>query len=257
VTALDDSGRYPMQEMPPLTVAFVKRFLADESWVASFPPQRRTFATAGRASQPPATRHANRSVEAYAKESAMKHLAWMIVLGMASLTGSASGKERVTTRPATPTTGQTTTTSADVEATPPPPPTVRELPSTETKSPVNRALLASGTLLLGGTYATSAIVAFSSSRPEDQKYLYIPVAGPWMNLEKRDTAARPSVNERANKALLALDGIGQGLGALMMISSLFIPERTTRHWYLIGNEDVHGGPIAVGTGYGLGAAGRF
>jgi hypothetical protein len=185
----------------------------------------------------------------------MKHLVWMIVLGVVCGAASASAEERgtKTTQP-----GKTTTTAADVQTAPPATTTsVRDLPTTETTSPVNRPLLVSGTLLLGGTYAASAAAAYRSARPEDQKYLYLPLAGPWLDLAHRDTLARPAGGETINKALLVIDGVGQGLGALMMISSLFVPEKTTQHWYLVGDDEVHGGPMAIGTGYGLGAAGRF
>jgi hypothetical protein len=59
------------------------------------------------------------------------------------------------------------------------------------------------------------------------------------------------------KALLVADGIAQGLGALMLVSSFFIPEKKTSHWYLIGSNDLRVAPSNVGTGYGLGAMGRF
>jgi hypothetical protein len=42
-----------------------------------------------------------------------------------------------------------------------------------------------------------------------------------------------------------------------MVTSLFLPDRKTANWYLIGNDTTHAGPTRVGTGYGLGAAGHF
>jgi hypothetical protein len=60
------------------------------------------------------------------------------------------------------------------------------------------------------------------------------------------------------KALLIGDGILQGLGALGILTSLVVPEKTTRHWYLIGAEGTHVGPTVVGrSGYGVGAYGSF
>lgn len=137
------------------------------------------------------------------------------------------------------------------------PATARDLPSTETSSIVNRPLLITSTLLFAGTWGTSIGFAYFSDRPEDQKYLYYPVAGPWLDYANRDCAARPCTNEGLNKALLIADGIGQGLGALGMVTSFFIPEKTTRHWHLIGADIIHAGPTRVGTGYGIGAMGRF
>ena len=132
-----------------------------------------------------------------------------------------------------------------------------DLPVTETSSPVNRPLLTTSLLVLGGTYGASAIAGYASSRPEDQKNLYYPVAGPWMDLAKRDCNSRPCNNESLNKVLLVADGIGQGLAALGVVSSFFLPEKSTRHWFLLGNADVQWAPSSVGTGYGLAAAGRF
>jgi len=135
---------------------------------------------------------------------------------------------------------------------------VRDLPSTEKVSVVNRPLLLTGTLVLAGTYGTSIGFAYYSNRAEDQKYLYYPLAGPWLDLGNRDCNARPCNNENLNKGLLIADGIGQGLGVVAIVTSLFLPERKTRRWYMIGDgRSVLGGPMRVGTGYGLGAIGQF
>ncbi|WP_394822227.1 hypothetical protein [Pendulispora albinea] len=154
-------------------------------------------------------------------------------------------------------TSQTTTTAGVVD-TGPSPFAVKDLPSTEKVSPVNRPLLITGAVVLAGTWGTSIGFAYGSKRKEDQDYLYYPVAGPWLDLAHRDCDARPCSNEDVNKALLIADGIGQGLGALAIVTSLFLPEKKTKNWYLIGSEkSVIGGPMRVGTGYGLGALGRF
>jgi hypothetical protein len=128
-----------------------------------------------------------------------------------------------------------------------------------TQSPINRPLLLTGTLFLGGTYLASGVDALTSGRQADRNNLGIPVAGPWMDYANRgcSTPGQCNSNETGYKALLILDGIGQGLGALAMVTSLFLPEKTTRSWYLIGNDSVHAAPAAVGTGYGLGAVGSF
>jgi len=157
----------------------------------------------------------------------------------------------------TPPPGATGPTSAVVESGQSPF-AVRDLPTTEKVSPVNRPLLITSTVLLAGTWGTSIGFAYGSKRDEDQKYLYYPVAGPWLDLAHRDCDARPCSNEDINKALLIADGVGQGLAVLGILTSLFIPERTTRRWYLIGSDrSVVGGPMRVGTGYGVGALGRF
>jgi hypothetical protein len=161
------------------------------------------------------------------------------------------------------------TTGAVVEVTPAGPTTTTimpsegatslDLPARETsRSPINRPLLLSSFLLIGGTYGASAIDAATSGRDADHKYLYYPVVGPWMDYANRCDAGHPcNGNETGYKALLILDGVGQGLGALGMVTSLFIPERSTRNWFLIGGTDFHAAPSPVGTGYGLGAGGAF
>ena len=157
-------------------------------------------------------------------------------------------------------TSQTTTTSAVIE-TGPSPFAARDLPTTEKVSPVNRPLLITGTLVLAGTWGTSIGFAYGSNRAEDQKYLYYPVAGPWLDLGNRDCNARSCNHEDLNKGLLIADGIGQGLGVLAIFTSLFLPEKTTKRWFLVGSaqsdKSVLASPMRVGSGYGLGALGRF
>lgn len=115
----------------------------------------------------------------------------------------------------------------------------------------NRPLLATGSTLLLGSYVPAVIGAAVSDRSGDDK-MYIPVAGPWLTLKEghSETAGQ--------KTLLVVDGAVQGLGALMMLGSLMIPERVTHDWHLFGrNERLQLGPQYSRTGFGLGANGRF
>jgi hypothetical protein len=135
-----------------------------------------------------------------------------------------------------------------------------DLPAPETtSSPINRPLMVTSVLLLGGTYGASAIDAALSSRDADKNYLYYPIVGPWMDYGNRGgcPVVGSCAGETGNKALLILDGVGQGLGAIGIVTSLFLPEKATRNWYLIGGSGLHAAPSRVGTGYGLGAAGVF
>lgn len=152
-----------------------------------------------------------------------------------------------------PAVGITTTTAATT--TPPAP--MADVPVTENKSPINRPLLLTSTLVLGGTYAASAVASITSDRPSDKSHLAIPVVGPWLDLANRDTDVRPSNNEGLNKAFLIADGVAQGLGAIGVVASFFIPEKTVRHFYVLGNEKIHVAPTRVGTGYGIGGGGTF
>jgi hypothetical protein len=159
--------------------------------------------------------------------------------------------------PAEPPTLATSTAASGVA------PTSSDLPAPEaqttTKSFINRPVLVTSLLFLGGTYLASAVDGATSGRDADRNNLFYPVVGPWMDYANRDCGVpnKCNANEGGYKALLVLDGIGQGLGALGVITSFFIPEKTTRNWYLIGSSQFHAAPSPIGTGYGLGAAGEF
>jgi hypothetical protein len=146
----------------------------------------------------------------------------------------------------------TTTTAASLDVNEP---TVE--PKTTQTTFFNKPLFLTGAALLGASYGTSAIVAATNDRKEDKK-LYYPVAGPWMDLANRDCRARPCSNENLSKLMLVANGVVQGVGALGVVSSIFVPERTTRDWWLIGNERLHVAPAEVGDlGVGLRAGGTF
>jgi hypothetical protein len=129
-------------------------------------------------------------------------------------------------------------------------------PQTTRSTFPNRPLLITGLFLLAGSYGTSVIVAATSDRPADEK-LYYPVAGPWMALDKWDCDKTPCKNEDLSRGLLIGDGIVQGVGALSILLSLVIPEKTTRRWYLIGNDSVTIAPRVGQSMTGVGMVGRF
>lgn len=129
-------------------------------------------------------------------------------------------------------------------------------PETTRNSRPNRPLLVTGLVFLGGAYGASAIVAGISDRTEDEK-LYYPVVGPWMDLNDRDCDRTPCNNKTLNQVLLVGDGIVQGLGALSLVLSFIVPEKTTRSWYLIGSDSWRLTPQLGPHVTGLGAVGRF
>jgi len=83
---------------------------------------------------------------------------------------------------------------------------------TESTGP-NRTMLRSGVVILGLSYVPAFVVAVTNSRSDDD-YLFIPVAGPWLDLAHRDCPPGPCNHETLNKALLITDGVFQGIGAL-------------------------------------------
>jgi hypothetical protein len=120
----------------------------------------------------------------------------------------------------------------------------------------NRPLLITGVVVLGGTYAASAIVAAASDRKADEKLFY-PVVGPWLDLKARDCEVNDCGSDTFNKALLIADGALQGLGAITIVLGLVIPEAEKKPWYLIGDENVVFAPQVGANLTGLVAVGQF
>ena len=118
----------------------------------------------------------------------------------------------------------------------------------------NGALIGSGLVMFGASYLPSVLVAAESSRPGDTT-LYVPVAGPWMNLAQRDSQC-PSgrcANDMPNKVLLVADGLFQGFGALQILGGFLFP--TTRTVTQTANVQVL--PNVGSTHVGITAVGSF
>ncbi|MGD0676315.1 MAG: hypothetical protein ABSC94_12925 [Polyangiaceae bacterium] len=83
-------------------------------------------------------------------------------------------------------------------------------------------LLLSGVITLGITYMPALVVANESPLPVDQK-LYIPFAGPWLDLGNRPgcgSLAIPCSPEGGYRALLVADGILQAVSAIEILAGL-------------------------------------
>lgn len=124
----------------------------------------------------------------------------------------------------------------------------------------NRALLSSGIFALGVPYVTSVIVATQSDHQGDN-HLYVPVAGPWMDLGDRGGCGelgQPSCNaETTYKVLLVADGILQGIGALDIIGAFVFPETRTAA-VAADRPRLVVSPTAMGRGgYGVAALATF
>lgn len=128
--------------------------------------------------------------------------------------------------------------------------------TTQGSSLPNKPLLVTGLVVLGGSYGASVVGATLSDRDSDDK-LYYPVVGPWMALQDRDCTADPCSRKTLDTTLLIGSGVLQGVGALSVLLSLFIPEKTTHQWYLIENDDVTVAPLVDGSRVGASAFGRF
>ena len=148
-------------------------------------------------------------------------------------------------------TSTTTTTSADTEhtyASSSPDQVIYD------KHTPNKAFLITGAALLVGTYATTAAVTAGNGNIGDHD-LYIPVAGPWIDLAARDWSNTKNIDT----VLIFGSGVLQGVGAGMAVASFFIPEKTavaTIH-AKAGPVDMLIAPTAGGGMGGVGAIGTF
>jgi len=126
----------------------------------------------------------------------------------------------------------------------------------------NSAMLSSGIVAVGVPYIASVVIGAESSHPGDRN-LFVPVAGPWMDLGDRHcTIGEPCNHEGLYKGLLIADGIFQGLGAPEIAGAFLFPETVTvtgaaSRQSKPRTAGVHFAPSSVGGGYGLAAVGVF
>jgi hypothetical protein len=125
----------------------------------------------------------------------------------------------------------------------------------------DRGLLRSGAWTLGLGYVPALVVALESPLPAD-RYLYVPVAGPWIDFARRD--CDECRHEGLNQFLIAADGVVQGVGALEILGSFLFLERSvsTRPASArksSGDTALHlrFKPARVAGGYSLTAIGNF
>lgn len=118
----------------------------------------------------------------------------------------------------------------------------------------NAYLFKSGLIMTAVAYTPALIVAINSDRSED-KYLYAPVVGPWLDLGARDGGSK------GEKALLVVDGVFQSVGAIQILASFLFPaSRDTAK--ASGSTSVASQTIVAPAklsrdGYGLVALGHF
>ena len=119
----------------------------------------------------------------------------------------------------------------------------------------NAFLFSSGLVTTGLSYTPALVVAVNSDRSED-KYLYAPFVGPWLDLASRDD------DSKVNRTLLVVDGVFQTIGALQLIASLMFIDSgsndvaSSDDGALVSQAVVAPARLAE-DGYGLVAVGRF
>jgi hypothetical protein len=118
----------------------------------------------------------------------------------------------------------------------------------------NGYLFGSGLIMTGVAYTPALIVAINSDRSED-KYLYAPFVGPWLDLGARDGGSK------GERTLLVVDGVFQAIGAIEILASFaFTGHTETAH--AKDSTSVASRTIFVPAklseqGYGLVALGQF
>jgi hypothetical protein len=122
----------------------------------------------------------------------------------------------------------------------------------------NRPLLIAGGAVLAASYIPPVIVAATSDRGGDE-YLYIPIAGPWIDLgERGGCGPNPCGEEAVYKTLLIGTGIAHLVGTGLVISSLVVPEERTRRNLAAASTKPMVLPAMMGRGgSGISVVGRF
>jgi hypothetical protein len=120
-------------------------------------------------------------------------------------------------------------------------------------------LLVGGALVIAASYIPAVVVAASSDRDGDE-HLYIPIAGPWLDLGDRGGCGNNSCGEEAvYKTLLITAGVAHLVGTGLVIASFLVPEERER---TIAAKNKSTKPIVMPAqmgraGAGLAVMGRF
>jgi hypothetical protein len=126
----------------------------------------------------------------------------------------------------------------------------------------NVPLITGGLGIFGLSYVPALVVGAASGQSADRN-LYIPVAGPWLDLANRPMCGGRGTNcatEPTNKMLLGVDGVFQGVGAAMTVVGLLVPTRRTVMTKTTAEKDgptIRIAPARLGTGYGVSAVGTW
>jgi uncharacterized membrane-anchored protein len=122
-------------------------------------------------------------------------------------------------------------------------------------------MVGSGLALFGISY-TPALVVGASSGLEADRTLFVPLAGPWIDLTQRPgcSPATSCNEENTDKVLLVIDGVLQAIGAVTTVSGLLTTAHSTK---TVVRSATLGPTLRVSPsqidngGYGLLASGTF
>ena len=117
-------------------------------------------------------------------------------------------------------------------------------------------VLTGGLVLFGITYGPSVVVA-ARSDVESDRFLYVPVAGPWIDLVRRpdcDTNEEHCSKGGATAFTLIGDGILQTAAAALVVRSFTSPQKT---WLIRGDRARATLAPTLGRAPGIAAIGEF
>lgn len=122
----------------------------------------------------------------------------------------------------------------------------------ETTSP-NTPTITTGVLTFGVSYGAALIAASVSDTAEDRR-MFVPLLGPWLDLADRPTcpvAETECDRTTTTKILIGADGVFQAIGVVVAVYGLLTPIHHTS-----GVVEVV--PVTMGSGgHGLGVRGTF
>jgi len=128
---------------------------------------------------------------------------------------------------------------------------------------IDRRMFWAGTGTLAIGYGAALVVAGTSDHQGDAA-MYLPVFGPWVDLASRGGCrGGPGCDDTGNRAGLVIDGMVQGLGAMLIVGSFLFPEEEIVTVTRTGKAEppkpaVHVTPASVGRGApGLAVVGTF
>lgn len=140
-------------------------------------------------------------------------------------------------------------------------PVVTTQETTSQASGPSLAMVGSGVAIFGLSYVPAVVVGASSGLNADRT-LFVPLAGPWIDLTQRPGCAPgTSCNtENTDKVLLVADGIFQAIGALTIVEGFLTTAHKTKT--VIRSTDLRPtlrlSPAQLGNGgYGMMALGTF
>jgi hypothetical protein len=92
----------------------------------------------------------------------------------------------------------------------------------------NTVMLGTGALAFLGAYVPSLVVAASSDHDDDE-WLYVPLAGPWIDLASRGCGDGPQTptcgTNGFERAALIGSGVVQALGVIGIVASFAMPQK--------------------------------